>query len=479
MEEFVRERIGQTLGGRWVLQSVLGVGGMAAVYAATDPVGQEAAVKILHPEIGRRRELCERFMREGMVANRIQHPGVVRVLEHGAVDERLVFLVLERLHGESLGERVAREGMLPLPDLLDVLEQVLDVLAVAHGAGIIHRDLKPDNLFLTEDGRVKVLDFGIARVLETAPDDLRTRTGMAMGTLPYMAPEQALGRRDEIDGRVDIFALGATAFRIITKRRVHEADSEAGLLVAMASKPAPPLRSVAEHVPENVAGIIDVALAFHRDARYPDARTMQEDVRAVQRAEPPPFAGARLRARDEATKVPLAATSPALGSFASMATQLDVAGPRLSPAPVASTPTASPAASAPNREPTAAPAPAAPAPQGPPSPPTSLQASPALLAAAALACLLLGGVLWAVWPSSSTPAAETVAEELEAEPFPAPLAAAAPARPLEEARESSQAEREHDKKQKEGARERRKKTDESLREQLKREAERLRERGKR
>jgi serine/threonine protein kinase len=472
MEEFVRERIGQTLGGRWELQSVLGVGGMAAVYAATDSAGNEAAVKILHPEIARRRELCERFMREGMVGNRIQHAGVVRVLEHGAVDDRLTFLVIERLYGESLGDRVTRDGMFPLPDLLDVLDQVLDVLAVAHDAGIIHRDLKPDNLFLTEEGVVKVLDFGIARVLETAPNDLRTRTGMAMGTLPYMAPEQALGRRDEIDGRVDLFALGATAFRIITKRRVHEADSEAGLLVAMATKPSPAMRSVAPHLPESIAAIIDVALAFNRDARYPDAQTMQEDVRAVQRAEPPPFASARLRARDEATRVPEAGAAAAI-SLASIPTRLEAKAPVPFSAASAREPTAVPPG-----EPTAVPAAGALAlPPQAASQPTSLQTSPMLLGLVALGCLLLGAILWALWPSPSAPTAETLPGDPEAAP--APVAALTPAAARSEPRERSEARRESGKKQKEAQREQQKKAEESVREQLKREAERLRERGKR
>ena len=109
VEEYIKQRIGKTLGERWRLDSVLGVGGMAAVYAAKDPSGQEVAVKVLHPEIGMRPEIRDRFMREGYVANKIQHPGVVRVLEHGAVDEWSVFLVMERLVGESLADRVTPE----------------------------------------------------------------------------------------------------------------------------------------------------------------------------------------------------------------------------------------------------------------------------------------------------------------------------------------------------------------------------------
>jgi eukaryotic-like serine/threonine-protein kinase len=480
MEEFIQQRIGQTLGERWVLKSVLGVGGMAAVYAAADSAGNEAAVKILHPEIGMRRELRERFMREGVVANRIQHAGAVKVIEHGAVDETSVFLVMERLRGESLGERVSRDGSLPLPDLLDALDQTLDVLAVAHDAGIVHRDLKPDNLFITDTGAVKVLDFGLARVVESVPGDMRTRTGIAMGTLPYMAPEQALGKRSEVDARVDIFALGATAFRILTKRRIHEADSEAGMLIAMASRPAPPLRSVAEHVPENVAAIIDMALAFSRDARYPDARTMQEDVRAVQRAEKPPFASARWRVLDEVTRHELPAPMPASAS----------ATPAPAPATsaVATPPAPAPATSAVATPPAPAPAPLAVAAEPTPgmslpaqplqhAPAAQRQRSPGLLALVALLGCVLAALLWAVWPSSMPlpPDARTIGGA-GSDVVRAMVAEGEP--PREGATEASKPAREANKKRQENAREQQKKLEEISREKAKK-AEHRREREKR
>jgi serine/threonine-protein kinase len=131
-----------------------------------------------------------------------------------------------------------------------------------------------------------------------------------MGTLPYMAPEQALGKRDQIDGRTDIFALGAMSFRLLTGRRVHEADSEAQLLLAMATQPAPPLASVLPEVPRWPAMIVDMALAFTRDARYPDARTMQGDVRAARSGTPPPYASRVMSARDEATRAERPAAAP-------------------------------------------------------------------------------------------------------------------------------------------------------------------------
>ncbi len=293
VDEFITDRVGQVVGNRWTLVRVLGAGGMAAVYAAHDTAGRPAAVKILHPEMSVRRDVRERFLREGVAANRIDHPGAVTVHEQGTIGDDCAFLVMELLEGETLGQRLQRHGTLPVAQVLDILDQVLDVLATAHARGIVHRDLKPDNLFITRDERVKVLDFGLARLLDSVPGDFKTRTGAALGTFPYMAPEQALGRRAEIDGRADLFSLGATAFRILARRKVHEAESDAELLMAMASQPAPPLGLVAPHVPAPVAQVVDLALAFAKEVRYPDARTMQGDVRAVRHGQAPPFASAQ------------------------------------------------------------------------------------------------------------------------------------------------------------------------------------------
>jgi serine/threonine-protein kinase len=281
---------------------------MAAVYGGRDASGAVAAIKILHPEMSVRREVRERFLREGYVANRIGHPGVVQALEHGETGDE-VFLAMELLAGETLRARVKRHGRLPVGEVLDYSDQILDVLAVAHEKGIVHRDLKPDNLFVSPDGRIKILDFGLARVLDGVPAEHRTRTGVALGTLAYMAPEQALGRRAEIDGRVDIFALGATMFRVLSGRRVHEAESEAELLMAMASRPAPPLALAVPGISPGVASVVDLALAFSRDARYPDARTMQGDVRALRQGQLAAYASARLSSREEATRAEIAPTT--------------------------------------------------------------------------------------------------------------------------------------------------------------------------
>ena len=154
------------------------------------------------------------------------------------------------------------------------------MLAAAHVHGVVHRDLKPENIFLAQDPerdgvRVKVLDFGLARIAEAASV---TTVGMAVGTPSFMSPEQASGRNDEIDGKTDVFALGATIFRLYTGRRIHSADNMVQLVMLMATEPAPPLRTIASEASEALAGVVDRALFFEKDDR-PTAAGLQVVVR--------------------------------------------------------------------------------------------------------------------------------------------------------------------------------------------------------
>ncbi|HEY6724670.1 MAG TPA: protein kinase, partial [Polyangiaceae bacterium] len=305
--ELAKRRLGSVVGGKWSLETVLGAGGVGAVYKARSPSGEEAAVKILHVELAHKSDVKERFLREATLANKVGHDGALRVLEQGTTPDGAGYLVMELLEGETLTQLLRKDGPIGTKELFGYLDQVLDVLVAAHAQGIIHRDLKPDNLFLTVSGQLKVLDFGLARRLVDIKGSFKTKTGLALGTLPYMAPEQALGRRTEVDGRVDLFALGAMAFRVLARRKIHEADSEAELLMKMASSPAPPLARHAPNLPPAVHQVVDMALAFSRDARYPDALTMQQDVRDVLAGRPPRHATQRQTARDVQTRVGVAA----------------------------------------------------------------------------------------------------------------------------------------------------------------------------
>ncbi|NUO48132.1 MAG: protein kinase [Polyangiaceae bacterium] len=272
-----RARVGTTIRGKWTLDSLLGVGGMAAVYAATHKIGRRDAIKILHPEVAVSRELRSRFQQEALAVGKLGHPGAVQVLDIDMTEDGSPFLVMELLDGENLGQLAYRLGSIPERELLGYVDQLLDVLGAAHALGIIHRDIKPDNVFITRDGRVKVLDFGIAQ-MKRGGSGLKTRTGAMMGTTSYMAPEQIHGQA--IDGRTDIFAVGATMFRILAKRKLHEANTDADLLVKMGTTPAPAIASVAQ-VSAPTARIVDTALAFDAARRYPDAAAMRADVQAA------------------------------------------------------------------------------------------------------------------------------------------------------------------------------------------------------
>ena len=308
------ERLGRVLAGKWTLERLIGTGGMAAVYAARDSNGAVAAIKVLHADMSRRVDIRQRFAQEGTTASRVGHPCVVEVLGGGEDTDGSAYLIMELLDGEPLSSVLRRDGGLPVARLLEVLDQVLDVLASAHAKGIVHRDLKPDNLFVMADGRIKVLDFGIARVLDDVPGAWhKTRPGMTLGTVPYMSPEQALGKRDKVDGRSDLFSLGAMTFRLLARRErargrdrrrtAHRHGNEAG---ATSTKRRPCRAARALFL------IVDVALAFSKESRYPDAHTMQEDVRAFAKGNAPPYATRTRRARDMATRIDIAApTEPA------------------------------------------------------------------------------------------------------------------------------------------------------------------------
>src|SRR5579863_2796332 len=176
-----KARLGRTLHNKWRLDVLLGVGGMAAVYAATHRNGSRAAVKILHAELSAREDIRSRFMREGHVANAVGHDGAVRVLDDDVADDGSLYLVTELLDGETLEDRRVRSGgRLSEDDVLSVADQLLDVLVAAHAKGVVHRDIKPENVFLTRLGQLKVLDFGIARLRELSTGgSLATKSGSA------------------------------------------------------------------------------------------------------------------------------------------------------------------------------------------------------------------------------------------------------------------------------------------------------------
>ena len=277
--------MGSVLNEKWTLERLLGIGGMAAVYAARHRNGARAAVKVLHADLSRHGEVRERFLREGYAANRVDHPSAVKVMDDdvvvGGPDAGTAYLVMELLEGESLQDRLERGPPVGEREFLGIAETVLDVLEAAHANGVVHRDLKPENLFLVrgegdDAPRVKVLDFGLARLLDGATI---TSYGLALGTPSFMPPEQAAGRIDEIDGRTDLFALAATGFRLRTGRRIHEGSNPVELVAKMAHFAAPKIETFSPEVSPSYARVIDRALEFKREDRYANAADMRDDVR--------------------------------------------------------------------------------------------------------------------------------------------------------------------------------------------------------
>jgi serine/threonine protein kinase len=276
-------RVGDVLNDKWTLERLLGIGGMGAVYAARHRNGARAAVKILHRYLSKHEQVRERFLREGYAANLVDRPGVVKVLDDdivaGGPDDGTAYLVMELLEGESLEDRVERGPPVTEREFLVIADAVLEVLDAAHTHGVVHRDIKPENIFVARDesgtDRIKVLDFGLARLLE---GHSTTTYGLALGTPSFMSPEQAAGRIDEIDGRTDLFALAASGFRLVTGRKVHEAANPIELVMKMAKTPAPRIRTVAPRVSDAFARVIDRALEFRREDRYESAAAMRADV---------------------------------------------------------------------------------------------------------------------------------------------------------------------------------------------------------
>jgi serine/threonine protein kinase len=274
-------RLGQTLHGKWYLDSFIGRGGSADVYAATHRNGKRAAVKILHAQYAAEPELLKRFLREGYVANSLSHPGAVSVLDDDRCEDGSAYLVMELLEGTPLSDFSKKKTPLALGLVLRVADDVLDVLAAAHERGIVHRDIKPGNLFLTHEGRTKVLDFGIARLLEPDGGEPLTLSGTSLGTPAYMAPEQARGRWELVDGRTDLWALGATLIALLTGRKPRKADTANEELLFAMTQPIPPFATFAPGAPTELCALVDRAVAHERDQRFANAREMQTHVRAA------------------------------------------------------------------------------------------------------------------------------------------------------------------------------------------------------
>ncbi len=271
--------IGQTIS-RYQIIALIGEGGMGQVYRARDlQLGRDVAFKVISPGVSHDPERIQRFEREARAAGLLDHPNIVAIHDIG-VHEGSPFVVMELLEGESLRERLS-QGPLPIRNAVDYAVQAAWGLAAAHEKGIIHRDIKPENLFLTKDGRVKVLDFGVAklvhpdRLVPGAPKgsaDSLTRTGAIIGTSGYMSPEQVRG--EPADHRSDLFALGATLHEMLTGQRTFQKDSLVETLDAVLNEEPAPLSAAGRAMPAGLEAIVRHCLEKTPEARFQSARDL-------------------------------------------------------------------------------------------------------------------------------------------------------------------------------------------------------------
>jgi len=240
--------VGSVLDGRYRIDSVLGKGGMGRVYKGEHTgIGKAVAIKVLHAKFGASREATQRFQREALASGRLDHPNIVGVSDFGVLEDGSLFLVMEALEGETLGQRLEREKRIPWLDALEILRGVLSGLRHAHGKNVVHRDIKPDNIFLAQkDGErvIKILDFGIAKLVAgDANDPASTRTGLTVGTPAYLSPEQAVG--GAITPASDLYSTSVVLYEMLTGRAPFEDTDPLAMLTAHVSRDVPPFAEVA------------------------------------------------------------------------------------------------------------------------------------------------------------------------------------------------------------------------------------------
>jgi eukaryotic-like serine/threonine-protein kinase len=277
--------IGQQFG-NYRAVSLLGEGGMGAVYLAEHPaIGRRVAVKVLHKNYIRDENLLTRFLNEARAANAIRHPNIIEILDSGTIADGTPFLVMELLEGESLGTRIRRDGALSIQTAVEFCYQTASALGAAHKKGIVHRDLKPDNLFVVPDPhdpereRIKVLDFGIAKLQQSANDSVKTRTGTLMGTPIYMSPEQCRGTKT-VDHRSDIYSLGIIFFEMLCGQPPFVSEGF-GELVNMHLNVAPQAPSTQNaKVSPTIDAIVLKMLSKNPDERFADMGALMTALKA-------------------------------------------------------------------------------------------------------------------------------------------------------------------------------------------------------
>lgn len=271
--------------GHYEIREKIGAGGMGEVYLAEDTrLDRKAAVKVLNDELSKDADKLNRFIQEAKAASALNHPNIVTVYDIGETDGHN-YIVTEFIQGQTLRDKM-NSGTISLNDALKLALQVAAALGAAHEAGIVHRDIKPENIIVRDDGLVKVLDFGLAKLTEqraetSASDEptklqFNTQPGLVMGTVGYMSPEQARGR--PIDARSDIFSLGIVMYELFTGKRPFEGEGHLDIISSILRDDPPPIRSLQPALPRQLERIVDKALRKDRDHRYQHIKDLEIDL---------------------------------------------------------------------------------------------------------------------------------------------------------------------------------------------------------
>lgn len=285
-DEQVDPYIGQTLLDQFMIEEKIGAGGMGSVYRARQTtLHRDVAIKILHPELADNRDAVRRFKREARVCTALDHPNVVRVFLFGQLKDGSLYIVMEYLKGRSLLDVIRRDGVLPVHRALHIATQVCDGVGEAHAQGVVHRDIKPENVVLVTKQRdsdfVKVLDFGIARVLWGDEVTQATQSGLVFGTARYISPEGAAG--EPTDVRSDVYSLGILTYQLLSGATPFDAPSPVAMLMKHIHADPPHLlgQSRVAHIPEAIADVVMRALAKNPEGRYEDAHGFGEAMRSA------------------------------------------------------------------------------------------------------------------------------------------------------------------------------------------------------
>ena len=265
--------------GNYEVKALLGEGGMGKVYLAENPrIGRRVAIKVLGQQVAMDASFVDRFEAEARAITRIEHPSVIDIYDFGGLEDGRLYYVMELLKGRELREVLEAQGAMPAAEVLPYLVQICAALKAAHDQGVVHRDLKPENIFVLgqEPLQLKVLDFGIAKLLQAGEDSTATNTGVIMGTPRYISPEQAAGKPDKICTRTDLYSLGVILYQMLCGKVPFTASAPVLMLAMHLKEPPPPLRDRCATVPPAVAAIVHRCLEKEPEDRPASAREVAE-----------------------------------------------------------------------------------------------------------------------------------------------------------------------------------------------------------